>query len=76
MLVGEPRLVRPAALAGPEPGALGIGAGGVERHILTPRQPRGTARATIDPGCLHRIDEGAVGRAIAPLDGAPTRIIE
>ena len=48
-LIGQPGLVRPAALTRAEPRPLGVSHRGVEADVLTPRLPRGTGRTAVHP---------------------------
>jgi hypothetical protein len=59
------RLIRLAPTAGPESGALGLGRGPMEAHVLRVGQSRRTRRPAIDAGRLHRVEKGAVGLPIA-----------
>src|SRR5439155_132801 len=61
LALGERRLVGLAALARPEPGALGGGRRVMECDILGPGRARGARRTAVHPGGLHRVDERAVG---------------
>src|SRR5262249_25645906 len=65
----------PAALAWTETRALGVGAGGVERHVRASWLARRAGRSAIDAGRAHGIDEVAVDLAIAPLDRPPARVV-
>src|SRR5256885_16539870 len=68
---GESRLVRPAALARPEPGAFRLLAARVEADILAPREPRGARGTAIDAGAAHRVAEHAVRSRVSALHGRP-----
>ena len=63
------------ALAGAVAGRLGLGGRGEELDVLRPRQPRGAARAAVDAGGAHRIDELAVGSRVARQYLGPARIL-
>ncbi len=65
----------PAALAGPESGAFGVGTGLMKRDVLAKRQPRRTGRAAVHAGRRHRINELAVGDRVALLQGNPALLI-
>src|SRR5262249_23989990 len=75
MRLGKRRLVRPAALARPKSRSLGVRASFVEGPVLAPRQTSRAGGPAIDPGRAHRIEEGAVSRALAPLDRRPARVV-
>ena len=47
---------------------------GVEPHVLGPRQARAARRPAIHAGGPDRVEEGAVGVGVAPLDGGPLRV--
>lgn len=63
-----------AALAGSEPGFLGLRGGIVELYIGSAGESGGTGGATVDLGCEHGVDEAgdcwvAVGYGLPPLGG-------
>ena len=70
----ERRLGRLAALAGPEAGPLRVGGRQMEPHVLGLRQARRAGRPAVDAGGPHRVEERAVGIAIARDDGRPAGI--
>jgi hypothetical protein len=73
--VGAGGFIRAAAFARPKSRPFGVGGGLVERDILAPGQARRARWTAINAGRVHRIDEGAVRRAIAPLQSVPARVV-
>jgi hypothetical protein len=65
LALGQRRLGGPAALAGPEARALGVGARGVKGHVLAPGLAGGAGRPAVHPGGAHGVIEPAVGSGIA-----------
>src|SRR5262249_38663591 len=71
--IGHQADVRFAALARPEPGALGVSGHVEERHAIAARTTARTRRTAVDSRRADGVDEEAVGAAVAAEDGAPAR---
>jgi hypothetical protein len=72
---GEGRLMRPAALAGPETCLFGLGARRMETDMLAACQARRAGRPAIDAGRPHRIIKRPVRGAVAPYYRLPAYIV-
>src|SRR5215467_9537509 len=68
-------VARFAALAGAEPGPLGVIWGIEERNDITSRPPARTPGPTVDARRTDRVHEAAVGVPVAPHHGAPARLL-
>src|SRR6267142_6726226 len=74
-LLAEPGLVRPAALAGTEPGRFRFFAARMEADVFAPRKARRAGRPAIDAGRAHGIIKDPLRAPVASRHGGPAFLV-